>query len=96
MRVIGSKVSLFDDPTNVDVRKLLGGPFVQVNFGRLIEEWIMFAKDFAVSAAQTIRAVLLIIDGRDVLHPKPDELLWLEVVFEFYRAHGVLSLVFKF
>ncbi len=73
MRVIGSRVSLFNDPTNVDVRKLLGGPFVQVKFGRLIEEWIMFAKDFAVSAAQTIRAVLLIIDAIYVLHPKPDE-----------------------
>jgi hypothetical protein len=73
MRVIGSRVSLFDDPTNVDVRKLPGGPFVQVKFGRRIEEWIMFAKDFAISAAQTIRAVLLIIDGSDVLHPKPDE-----------------------
>lgn len=40
----------------------------------------MFAEDFAVSAAQTIRAVLLIIDGRDVLHPKPDEVVALKVV----------------
>ncbi len=80
MRVIGSRVSLFDDTTNVDVRKLLGGPFVQVKFGRRIEKWIMFAENFAVSAAQTIRAVLLIIDGRDVLHPKPDKKAALKVV----------------
>jgi hypothetical protein len=69
VRVIRSRVSLFNDSTNVDVRKLLGGPFVQVKFGRRIEEWIMFAKDFAVSATQTIRAVLLIIDSRDIFHP---------------------------
>jgi hypothetical protein len=69
MSVIGSRVSLFDDATNVDVRKLLGGPFVQVEFESRVEEWIMFAKEFAVSAAQSIRAVLLIIDGRDIFHP---------------------------
>ncbi len=69
VRVIGARVSLFDDATNVDVRKLPGGPFVQVEFGSRVEEWIMFAKEFAVSAAQTIRAVLLIIDSRDIFHP---------------------------
>lgn len=83
VRVIRSGIAAFVDATDVDRTIPIARLLAQYPFGGVEQVRVRFVQLLAIPAAQTVCAVVPVVQAMDVFHPQPYERVGLQIVAQF-------------